>query len=136
MLTYEQYFLSQVQQTAACNALHEIPMRTSRWLLRMEQLAGATFPLTQEALALMMGVRRTTVSEVAARMQEQGLISYHRGRMKLVDVEGMRKLACECHHVLENHHDLIFRQLMSEIDVSPSRLVSWKAGTGGSEIEH
>src|SRR4051794_38922899 len=46
LLTYEQFFLAQVQQTAACNALHDIPMRTCRWLLRMEELAGASFPLT------------------------------------------------------------------------------------------
>jgi CRP-like cAMP-binding protein len=120
LLTYEQFFLAQVQQTAACNALHDIPMRTCRWLLRMEELAGRSFPLTQEALALMMGVRRTTLTSIASKMQSEGLISYRRGRMELVNMEAIRKVACECQAELESHHELVFKQLKRE--VIPSRL--------------
>jgi CRP-like cAMP-binding protein len=131
LLSYEQYFLAQVQQTAACNAQHDIPMRTCRWLLRMEQLAGSNFPLTQEALALMMGVRRTSVTQIASNLQGRGLISYHRGKMKLVDVAAMREIACECHQELENHHEQVFSRLSGEADDLPS-VMAWKLEKGSS----
>jgi CRP-like cAMP-binding protein len=137
LLTYEQFFLAQVQQTAACNALHDIPMRICRWLLRMDELAGRTFPLTQEAFALMMGVRRTTLTTIASRMQAEGLISYHRGRMELVDMKAIRRMACECHAELESHHDLAFDQLQREIGNSHSRRVANRTdGNGGSQLGH
>jgi hypothetical protein len=137
LLTYEQFFLAQVQQTAACNALHDIPMRTCRWLLRMEELAGRSFPLTQEAFALMMGVRRTTLTTIASRMQTEGLISYHRGRMELVDMTAIRAMACECHEELESHHALAFGQLQHEVGDSHSARVTNRAdGNGGSQLDH
>jgi CRP-like cAMP-binding protein len=137
LLTYEQFFLAQVQQTAACNALHDIPMRTCRWLLRMAELAGRSFPLTQEAFALMMGVRRTTLTTIASRMQAEGLISYHRGRMELVDMKAIRTMACECHSELESHHALAFGQLQSEMGGSHSPGVTNRAdGNGGSQLDH
>ena len=138
LLTYEQFFLAQVQQTAACNALHDIPRRTCRWLLRMEELVGVSFPLTQEALALMMGVRRPTVTQIAGKMQDEGLISYGRGRMELIDVRGMRKVSCDCHQELESHHQLVFEQLGR--DVNPSRAPrapnAQKRSSGDSELGH
>jgi CRP-like cAMP-binding protein len=136
LLSYEQYFLAQVQQTAACNALHDIPMRTCRWLLRMEQLAGSEFPLTQEALALMMGVRRTSVTQIAVSLQDRGLISYHRGKMKLIDVAAMRKVACECHQELENHYEEVFGQLSRQADDSLPGMAAWKLGNGSSGADH
>jgi hypothetical protein len=56
-IDYEQFFLTQVQQTAACNAVHLVRERTCKWLLRMHELAGPDVPLTQEFLAQMMGIR-------------------------------------------------------------------------------
>ena len=70
LVKYEQFFLAQVQQTAACNALHDVQSRTCKWLLRMQELAGDELPLTQEFLAQMMGVRRSTVTEVASELQK------------------------------------------------------------------
>jgi CRP-like cAMP-binding protein len=63
LVKYEQFFLSQVQQTAACNAVHTVQARTCKWLLRMHEFAGSDLPLTQDFLAQMMGVRRTSVTE-------------------------------------------------------------------------
>lgn len=136
LLTYEQFFLAQVQQTAACNALHDIPMRTCRWLLRMEELVGQSFPLTQEALALMMGVRRTTVTQIASKMQSEGLISYSRGQVDLVNVPAMRRVSCECQQELEAHHRLVFQRLREEL-IPPRRPRSDLAGrrSGESELE-
>src|SRR4051812_20476466 len=62
LIKYEQFFLAQVQQTAACNAIHTVQARMCKWLLRMHDLAGNDLPLTQEFLAQMMGVRRTSVT--------------------------------------------------------------------------
>jgi CRP-like cAMP-binding protein len=136
LLTYEQFFLAQVQQTAACNALHDIPMRTCRWLLRMEELVGANFPLTQEALALMMGVRRTTVTQIASKMQSEGLISYSRGQVDLVNVPAMRRVSCECHQELEAHHRLVFEQLREELNPARrQRSARAERGSGESELE-
>jgi CRP-like cAMP-binding protein len=72
LVKYERFFLAHVQQPAACNALHSVQERSCKWLLRMQQLAGDDLPLTQEFLAQMMGVRRTTVTEVALELQNAG----------------------------------------------------------------
>ena len=63
LIKYDQFFLSQVQQHVACNAVHTVQARTCKWLLRMHELVGPDLPLTQEFLAQMMGVRRTTVRQ-------------------------------------------------------------------------
>jgi CRP-like cAMP-binding protein len=108
LIGYEQFFLAQVQQTAACNAQHDLRQRMCRWLLRMNELAGPQLPLTQEFMAQMLGVRRTSVSEIAAELQRAGLISYHRGHLRIEDIDKVRQDACECHDALRVSHDLIF----------------------------
>lgn len=136
LLGYEQYFLAQVQQTAACNALHDIPMRTCRWLLRLEQLVGPEFPLTHDALSLMMGVRRTSVTQVAGRMQSSGLLTYHRGKMKLVDLNAMRKLSCECHRALKDHYDELFHRISDRTNNHSSIDTKTKSGIGSSGADY
>jgi CRP-like cAMP-binding protein len=90
--------LAQAQQTAACNAVHSVGARLSRWLLRARDLQdGRTLQLTQELLAQMIGVRRNAVSIVAHALQEAGTISYSRGQIEIVDVEALRQTSCECH---------------------------------------
>src|SRR5829696_4001071 len=96
LVKYEQFFLSQVQQTAACNAVHDVQARTCKWLLRMHDLAGPDLELTQEFLAQMMGVRRTSVTQVAGHLQKAGMITYSRGRIHIADVDQVRAWACEC----------------------------------------
>lgn len=108
LIKYEQFFLAQVQQTAACNAMHNIHMRTCRWLLRMHDLAGVDLPLTQEFLAQMMGVRRTSVTEVAGELQKAGLITYSRGHVHIDAIERIREQACECHETLQLHYERLF----------------------------
>jgi CRP-like cAMP-binding protein len=109
LIKYEQFFLAQVQQTAACNAMHNIHQRTCRWLLRMHDLAGVDLPLTQEFLAQMMGVRRTSVTEIAGELQKAGLITYRRGHVHINTIERIRQHACECHETLRLHHARLFR---------------------------
>jgi CRP-like cAMP-binding protein len=108
LLKYDQFFLAQVQQTAACNALHSVQMRTCKWLLRMQELAGSDFPVTQEFLAQMMGVRRTSVTQVAGDMQKAGMISYSRGHVHLIAMEEIRNRACECHEHIRSQYRRMF----------------------------
>jgi CRP-like cAMP-binding protein len=98
LMKYEQFFLGQVQQTTACNALHTVEQRTCKWLARMYDLVGAELPLTQEFLAEMMGVTRTSVTGVASKLQKEGLISYHRGKVTIRNMDLLQRRACECHH--------------------------------------
>jgi CRP-like cAMP-binding protein len=108
LIKHEQFFLAQVQQTAACNAVHNVHTRTCRWLLRMYDLAGADLPLTQEFLAQMMGVRRTSVTQVAGELQKSGLITYSRGHVHLNAIQRIQEQACECYETLRLHHERLF----------------------------
>ena len=109
LVEYEQFFLAQVQQTAACNAVHSIEARACKWFLRMNDLVGPDFPLTQEFLAQMIGVRRSSVTEVASELQKAGMISYSRGHIHIVDLEQLRASACECHEDVRSHYRRIFQ---------------------------
>jgi CRP-like cAMP-binding protein len=108
LVKFEQFFLAQVQQTAACNAAHTLQARTCKWLLRMHDLVGVDLPLTQEFLAQMMGVRRTSVTDVAGDLQRAGMITYSRGRIHIVDLELIRQWACECDEDVRSHYRRIF----------------------------
>ena len=108
LIKYEQFFLAQVQQTAACNALHTVQARTCKWLLRMHELVGTDLPLTQEFLAQMMGVRRTSVTGVASELQKAGMITYVRGRIRLLDTDMIEQWACHCESDVRSHYRRIF----------------------------
>ena len=108
LIKYDQFFLSQVQQNVACNAVHKVQARTCKWLLRMHELAGPDLQITQEFLAQMMGVRRTSVTEVAGELQRVGMISYSRGRLRIIDLGQVRERACECDEDIRSHYRRIF----------------------------
>jgi CRP-like cAMP-binding protein len=106
---HEQVLHAQSQQSAACNASHTVEARMCRWLLRMRDLAGDELPLTQEFLGQMMGVRRTSVSLVANTLQQAGLISYRRGKIKILNVEAIQESACECYEAVRAHYELMLK---------------------------
>jgi CRP-like cAMP-binding protein len=90
-------------QLAACNRLHETEQRLARWLLMLrDRVDSKTFYLTQEFLATMLGARRTTVTLAASALQRKGLIKYSRGRIQIVDQEGLERAACECYRTVRN----------------------------------
>jgi len=98
LIRHGEAVLAQAQQNAACNAIHSVEARLSRWLLRARDLHdGRTLPLTQELLAQMIGVRRNAISIVAHALQQAGTIDYSRGQIEIIDVEALRKTSCECH---------------------------------------
>jgi CRP-like cAMP-binding protein len=106
LIRHEQALFAQAQQSAACNASHTVEARLSRWLLRARDLAGGdTLGLTQEFLAQMLGVRRTSVSLVANGLQDAGLIHYRRGRIEITNLDGLRKMSCECYATVRAHCD-------------------------------
>lgn len=110
LLAYEQFHLAEVQQTAACNAVHTVLARTCRWLLRMHDLVGEEIAITQEGLSQMMGVRRTSVTEAAKVLQGSGAITLSRGHVRIVDPGKIGTLACECHaNVTRNYRWLRYR---------------------------
>jgi CRP-like cAMP-binding protein len=107
MLAYEQFHLAEVQQTAACNAVHTVLARTCRWLLRMHDLVDGEIMITQEHLSQMMGVRRTSVTAVAKELQSDRAISLRRGRIQILDLRKIEAHACECQaDVAQNYRAL------------------------------
>jgi len=100
MLRYAHAFLNQVAQSAACTHLHKVEQRCCRWLLMTrDRMPTDNYLLTHEFLGMMLGVRRTTVTEVMGSLQKAGLIRYRRGHVTILDREGLRQRACECYDI-------------------------------------
>lgn len=100
---FSDYLLAQVMQSVACNAYHSISERSARWLLHAEDRAGPRIDLTQEALADLLGVQRTTVNAVLKTLQDDRLVTSGRGYIQIVDRAGLERRSCECHARLEEH---------------------------------
>lgn len=100
---YQAFILTQAQQNAACHALHSLEGRLCRWLLQSEDLIDSNqIALTQEFLSYMLGVRRPTVSVAASELQRDGLITYRRGTITVLDRAGLLKRSCQCYEVLRD----------------------------------
>ncbi len=100
---YAQALVGFIMQSTACNAVHNVEQRLARWLLRAhDHMQNDTFPLTQEFVAMMLGVARPTVAVVAGKLQRAGLIKYHRGELTIVDREQLEAAACECYRIAGN----------------------------------
>jgi CRP-like cAMP-binding protein len=109
IMRHEQTLFAQAQQSTACMANHEVDARLCRWLLRARDLSGSDLlPFTQEFLAEMLGVRRTSVTTVARTLQEAGMVKYSRGKIEILDVEGLREASCECYETVKEQ----YRQLL------------------------
>jgi len=100
---YAQALVGFIMQSTACNAVHSVEQRLARWLLMARDRMGSDeFPLTQEFVAMMLGASRPTVTIVASTLQKAGLITYHRGAVKIVDGEGLEAASCECYRTTTN----------------------------------
>jgi DNA-binding MarR family transcriptional regulator len=98
---YTQALLTQISQSAACNRLHPAQERMARWLLMTHDRVGKDeFELTQQFLAQMLGVRRSTISEIANELQTEGLIEYARGRIVIRRRAGLEERSCECYQLI------------------------------------
>ena len=106
LLRYAQSLFTQVSQCAACNRLHSIEKRLARWLLMVsDRTKSARIPMTQEFLAFMLGSERSGVTLAAITLQEAGVIDYRRGKISIVDREGLVGAACECYLIIKNSFD-------------------------------
>ena len=106
MLHYAHAFFNQVAQSAACNQFHSIQQRCCRWLLMThDRMHSDEFLLTQEFLAMMLGVQRTGVTAAAGALQRAGLIRYKRGNVTIVDRRGLIRRSCECYGVSKKEFD-------------------------------
>ena len=95
---YTQALVGFIMQSTACNAVHSVEQRLARWLLMAQDRMGTEeFPLTQEFVAMMLGATRPTVTVVAGTLQRAGLITYHRGRVAILDREKLESASCECY---------------------------------------
>ena len=111
---YADVMIAQMMQLVACNALHPIEQRACRWLLFAHDRSGdEPIRLTQETLAQMLGVQRTTISAVARTLQNAGIIHIGRGRVEVLDRPGLKKRACECHDAIEAH----FHRLLPKVEL-------------------
>jgi CRP-like cAMP-binding protein len=103
---YTQAFVTQIGQQVACNGLHTIEERCARWMLLTHDRVGSDeFPLTQEFLAQMLGVRRPSVTVVAGILQQAGFIRFRRGRITITDRRGLESASCGCYQVLREVFD-------------------------------
>jgi CRP-like cAMP-binding protein len=109
-VSYSETLLSQVQQTVACNSMHTTEERMCRWLLMMHDRAeGEALPYTHEFLSHILGANRKSVTLAAQSMQAAGLITYHRGRMQVVDRPGLENASCECYAIVKERFDAFLR---------------------------
>jgi CRP-like cAMP-binding protein len=103
LLHYVSYLLVQLSQTAACNRIHRLKQRLARWLLMShDRVKQDEFPITHEFLSDMLGTPRSEVSIAAAALRKSGVIRYARGKMTIVDRQGLQSAARECYQILYN----------------------------------
>ena len=113
LLRYTQALITQMSQTAVCNRHHSLDQQLCRWLLlSLDRLTRNELVMTQELIANMLGVRREGVTQAALSLQKAGLISYARGRIKVLDRKGLEERTCECYAVVKDEYD----RLLPKID--------------------
>jgi CRP-like cAMP-binding protein len=106
LLRFTQALITQMAQTAVCNRHHQIDQQLCRWLLlSLDRLPDNRLAMTQELIANMLGVRREGVTEAAGKLQEQGVIEYHRGEITVLDRPRLESLCCECYAVVKQETD-------------------------------
>lgn len=106
LLRYTQALITQMAQTAVCNRHHSVDQQLCRWLLlSLDRLASNELSMTQELIANMLGVRREGVTEAAGKLQDAGLIRYRRGKITVLDRQGLEARTCECYRVVKTEFD-------------------------------
>jgi CRP-like cAMP-binding protein len=104
LLRYVQAVFSEMAQGSACNRVHSLEKRLARWLLKVSDRIGSKdFPLTQEFIAQMLGVRRSGVTVAASTLSQSGIISYKRGHITILDIEALQATSCECYWVVKDN---------------------------------
>jgi CRP-like cAMP-binding protein len=106
LLRYFQTLYIQVSQGAACNRLHTLEQRLARWLLTVsDRMESDNFPLTQEFISQMLGVRRSGVTVAANSLSQAGIINYSRGKISIYNRQALEHTSCECYQVMKDQFD-------------------------------
>ena len=125
LLDYRAAFLAQLTQGVACNGLHTIEQRCCRWLLEArDRLRADVLPVTHEFLAMLLGVRRASVSQILEALQESGLIRSERGKITVLQRDGLKSVSCECYQAVRGEFNRLFGR-------SPDSLQGAAAGLAG-----
>jgi CRP-like cAMP-binding protein len=107
-LRYAHALFEQTAQSVACNRRHSISERCARWLLMThDRVANGEFVLTQQFLAMMLGVRRATVTVAAGMLQQAGFITYNRGRVTILDRSRLEEASCDCYKIVEESYNRV-----------------------------
>ena len=115
MLRYTQALMTQMSQTAVCNRHHSVEQQLCRWLLlTLDRLPSNELTMTQELIASMLGVRREGITEIAGNLQREGLISYRRGHITVLDRAGLESHTCECYDVVKKE----FKRLLGDSNIT------------------
>ncbi|MBN3939150.1 Crp/Fnr family transcriptional regulator [Nostoc sp. NMS9] len=118
LLCYVQAVYSELAQGVACNRLHILEERLARWLMTVsERLELEDFPLTQEFIAQMLGVRRSGVTVAASTLSRAGMITYQRGHISILNREDLSATSCECYRVIQNE----FARLLGKKPINRAR---------------
>jgi len=105
----------QVTQSVLCNRMHEVDARLARWLLTSaDRMESESLHLTQEFLAQMLGVQRSTVTVAAGELQRAGMIGYSRGKINIVDRAALTKVACECYDIVTASYQRILKASLDD----------------------
>jgi CRP-like cAMP-binding protein len=111
LLKFTQALITQISQTAVCNLHHSVDQQLCRWLLlSIDRLPANTLQMTQELIANMLGVRRQGVTESAGKLEREGLITYRRGLITVLDRPGLEQRACECYGVVKRETERLLPQ--------------------------
>lgn len=109
LLRYLQSLFTQIAQTGVCNRFHTTEERLARWLLLVADcISSDEFPLTQEFISQMIGVRRAGVTVAAGALSQAGLIRYTRGHISIVDREGLENFSCECYGMVQEEFNWLY----------------------------
>lgn len=109
LLRYTHALFAQVLHTAACNHLHSVEERFSRWLLMIHERATMdNLPLTQELISRRLGAHRSSVSVATDAFRREGLIRYERGKITILDREGLKSAACGCYGIIREEFDRVW----------------------------
>lgn len=118
LLRYTQALLTQMAQTAVCNRHHSLDQQMCRWLLlSLDRLSSNELVMTQELIANMLGVRREGVSESAGKLQKDGLITYQRGHINVIDRARLEERCCECYSVVKQEFDRLLPEVAPRLKV-------------------
>jgi len=112
LLMFTQVLITQMAQTAVCNRHHSIDQQLCRWLLlSLDRVSTNRLTMTQNLIANMLGVRREGVTKAAGKLQDDGIIKYHRGIIDILDRTGLENRVCECYRVVKNEYDRVQQQI-------------------------